>query len=186
MTNLKKSLILLITLGSISSVYSSTITPSGKIISGARRAPTSKTIGGQGGVYQGQKPIFPLFNSLEITGPAGEVGAFYPVLRIAFLQNKDGDVTYFTNVTPKAPASDVASVYTQNFATATVQGRAVPLHAIVLTPELTTKIKTHYSTIINTIPMIAANASTLKNKTVGELWDMILPFIGTLLPNPTA
>lgn len=185
MTNLKKSLIFMATLGSISSLYSSTINPNGTITDGAVTMPRAKMIGGQGGIYHGTTtPTFPIFNSLELTGARGESGAFYPILRVAFLQDNAGNTTYFTNVTPKAPASNVAHVYTQNFATTSINGKSIPLHAVAMTPELTAKVKTHYNMLIGTIPSIAANASTIQNKTIGELWEMILPFIGTWLPKP--
>lgn len=185
MTNLKKSLILIATLGSISSLYSSTINPNGTITDGARTMPRPKMIGGQGGIYHGNTtPTFPIFNSLELTGAQGESGAFYPILRVAFLQDKAGNTTYFTNVTPKAPASDVAHVYTQNFATTSINGKAIALHAVAMTPEVTTKIKAHYNMLIGSIPSIAANASTIQNKTIGELWEIGLQMINSWLPKP--
>lgn len=187
MNHIKKSFILMAALGCLSSLYASR---PGDPTSGPRTMPSQKLIGGKGGIYHGpakQGPTtlnFPFFNSFEIKGSKGERGTVYPILRVAFLQDKAGNVTYFTNVSSTMPNSNITNAYTLNFATLIANNKSIPLHGVAITPEVITKIKNNYNMLIDTIPSIALNASTIQNKTIGELWTMGLETIGTWFPKP--
>lgn len=209
MKNQKKLFVLMIaSLGSISSLYTSTINPDGTVSGPGilyKDLPHPKVIGGQGGIYHGpakssytgfggvkeagvfpKSPTLPLFKSLEIRGAQGQTGAFYPILRVAFLQDKAGNVTYFTNVTPTAPDAEIASLFVPHFATALVNGKTIPLFAIAVTPEVTTKIKEHYHKLMSMIPVALNNMSALKNQTLGELYEMALESFKSWITQPVS
>jgi len=187
MTNIKKSLIFIVTLGSISSLYSSTISGSGgrAASSGVKIAPEPKMIGGQAEVYHGgqSSQFFPFFSWSELKGAHGETGGFFQDLQIAYLIDSAGKVTYFTNATIITPASTATpAAYTLNFATTTIDGKTVSLHGVTVTQDMIDTIKAQYNRLMGLIPAIIANASMLQNKTISQLWEMGLQLIGTLLP----
>lgn len=198
MNNVKKSLIFITALCSISQLYpilgtttdsKPPVSPSSAKVIGGNSGKLGKggyqnVPGGQGrGIYHGNSGITvpKVLGSLELTGPNRQPGRYFPGLKVAFYTDKLGNTTYMLNVTPIIPVTlspEAQAKFTPNAATVTLNGKQVPLHAIVLTPAVTTTIKTGYNNLLNLIPDLMGAAALVDLQSLNNLYTAFK----TLLP----
>jgi len=189
MKNNIKGLLLLATLCSLSQLHTSSTIPK----NANPKIGYPGMAGAKGGsVYHKQTSLpaasnifhtssSPLFSTpLFVNGV--EVGTFFVNLGLAYMI-VNNVMKYFSNVTTLQVADPI---FTKNFATIKMGNQTAALHGIELNDTIKAKIVSHYQTLMNAIPLIAHNASTLQNKTLAEVYEIALEALQSWLPKPTA
>lgn len=157
------------------STSSSTVTPS------IPQAPTMNAQQPQTAAPKVMNSVtFPFFQSLEISEPNGAIGQFYPKLKAAFLQDSQGNVRYFINASPEAPAENVAPLFTNNFATTKLGAQDIPLHGIEIAQSVKDSISSWYTYFLEVgLPTIMTTPIT--GRSIDELYHTAAQKVATYL-----
>ncbi len=180
MNNVKRSLILITALCSISQLYPAqapaagvTSTPARVIGGNSGKLGAQNKFGGNGhGIDHNVLP--PFLGAIEITSASGktigEKGHYYPLLKFAYYQSAAGSTTYLLNaqpiitLTPAKQAMIAKGKLTLN--PVTIANQKIPLYAYVITPDKAAYIYAGYNKFLHTIPTIIESLSTLQPETI--------------------